>query len=355
MNQIFEKEFYQISINLLKLLRKSLVFSSKIFILGGISLNVYPESIFTEDFDSLPNQPIIGQCVYEGHPGKPEGACDTVPTNWDFIYTSSKNKTNPPAEIMNGIDKVGGKALRVYDESYGDNNSWGHDVQLAKHFSPNQYPELWVSLWIKFNPDLNTNGLSAAKIFRMGHYNPKVIDGTTATSIVNTNNKTNEGPTTSGLVFYDIKRVNNTHYRHKIAMRGGPSYKIAFTYNFEEFEIRDKNGEVSDKSWSATFGDGQWHRYEVGMIMNSSPGVKDGKVLVYLDGIYQGGKNNVPWLQSGHDPDVTGFNMFTIAGNADFLWDGQSNAEQHFYDIDNVEACTARCSAPKPPSSVQAQ
>ena len=288
MNQIFDKA---ISMNLLKPLRKSLVISSKIFILGGISLNVYSETIFKESFDSLPDQDIEGRCLYDGHPG-----CINIPTNWDFIYTSDRNNTNPPGEILSGQGIGGGKVFRVYDESYGDSNSWGHDIQLMKQFRDAQYQELWIKAVIKFNPNLNLNGLGSAKIFRIGHYNPKVADGTVRTSIVNVNNNSEAnnglGATTAGLVLYDI-REDNGRFFHRIAERGSADaeYKISRTYDrntFNEristtggvdFHILDPQGNRVT-AWNETFGDGQWHTYEFRMVMNSSLNAKDGIVEI---------------------------------------------------------------------------
>lgn len=324
----------------------SFVFASILLLSAlGAFVPAYGDTIFTENFNAMAEQDLDGRCRFEGDSG-----CNSVPGGWDFMFTSDANPSTPPGRILGGAGRTG-NGLRVYDESYGDRNSWGHDFQLAKHFAPSQYRELWVSLWIRFNPALNRNDLNSAKIFRMGHYNPRVIDGTTNTNVFNTNANTSEGPTTSGLMFYDIKAVSDAHFRHKISLRGDPSYKMGNQWNGPQFEILDRGGELVDKSWEATYGDGEWHLYEVGMIMNSSPGVQDGRVLVYLDGVYQGGEDNVPWLQAGHDIDVTGFNMFTLGGNADFVWDGQSNAEQYFYDIDDVMVCTTRCTElPKTPT-----
>ena len=326
-----------------------LFLGAMLFVFSVTPIEVEAASLFTENFDDLPDQHIDGRCKYEGDVGEPVGSCDNVPANWDFMYTSDSNPTNPPAQIMSGIGKEG-KALRVYDESYGTNSRWGHDIQLAKHFAPNQYPELWVSLYVRFNPDLDTSDLGSAKIFRMGHYNPRVIDGTTGTSVVNTNRVTTEGPTTSGLMFYDIERITDSIYRHKISIRGDPDYKISRDFNGPELSFYDEDGLMASPTWENTYGDGQWHKFEVGMIMNSAPGAEDGELHVYFDNVYQGGFTDIPYRQSGSNPGVTGFNMFTIAGNADSVWDGQSYAEQHFYDIDNVAVCVTRCSAPNPPT-----
>lgn len=371
MNQIFDKELNQISMNLLKPLRKSVVITSKILILGGISLNVYSETIFKDDFNSLPDQDIEGRCVYEAHPN---GDCSKVPANWDFTYTSDNNDTNPPGEILSGKGINGGKVFRVYDESYGEGGRWGHDIQLMKSFGDTQYKELWLKAVIKFNPNLNRSGFGAAKIFRIGHYNPRVADGTAQTNIVNANNDSDAnngyGATTAGLVLYDIKESGGV-WHHRIAERGSAdaTYKVSQTYNRNTFNkkaestggtdfwIIDQNGNKLT-TWENTFGDGQWHTYEFRMVMNSSVNAKDGIVELYLDGVKQAAITNVPWRQSGVHSSVQGFNAFTIAGNADFVWAGQTNAEQQFYDFDHIEVCTSRCPTgprPNPPSSVQAQ
>ena len=134
-----------------------------IFLAGMLSVTAQAETIFTETFDNMPDQDINGDCLWEGFPGN----CGIVPPNWDFTYSRDQNPANPAAEIIGGVGKEE-KGFRVYDESYGTARQWGHDVQVAKHFAPNQYQELWISLWIRFNPDLNTEGLGSAKIFRMG-------------------------------------------------------------------------------------------------------------------------------------------------------------------------------------------
>ena len=69
----------------------------------------------------------------------------------------------------------------------------------------------------------------------------------------------------------------------------------------------------------------------------------DGILELYLDGIKQAAITNVPWRQTGVHSSVQGFNGITLGGNADWVWDGQTNAEQHFYDFDSVEVCKTRC------------
>jgi hypothetical protein len=307
--------------------------------------------IFYESFESQATINIKGKCRFEGDINDDNldliEDCLQTPTGWDFVYTGDRNLSNPPAEIISSPES---KILRVYDESYGDANSWGHDFQLGKHFD--QYPELWISLYIRFNSNLDRTNLNAAKIFRMGHYNPKVVDGTTKTSVVNTNLVTSEGPTVSALLFYDIKKVRDDWYRHKLSFRGDPSYKIASKFNGPQFEFMNKNGEFADKSWSATYGDGKWHQFEIGMNMNSAADIKDGQVHFYLDGVLQKSFTDIPWLQTGHNVGVSGFNMITVGGNADFLWDDQNESEQYFYDIDNITICTSRCPKPNPPSNL---
>ncbi|MFT7645226.1 MAG: hypothetical protein ACI9BF_000902 [Candidatus Paceibacteria bacterium] len=302
--------------------------------------------VFSDNFNATTPQDIIGRCRFGGDTGGDTlgGDCSALPPNWNFTYTSDSNNANPPCEITVDAARGGfGLGFKVWDESNGDKNSWGSDCQLAKHLGPDQYEEVWTSHFIRFNPDQDPPG--AAKMFRIGHYNEKIADGTTESTIFNTNKVTSEGPTISGLVFYDLKQVSSSHYRHKFALRCDPVYKCGTYDEVFESEFKDSGGEYTDKSWTNTFGDGKWHQVEFHMVMNSGAGAKDGVIEMYWDGFRQGGRSDVPWLGSGHNPNAVGWNMITLAGNQNNYWDGQSNTEQHVYDIDDVQVCTSRCSS----------
>lgn len=321
----------------------------------------YGEVIFSDNFDATPDWQNKGsqRCNWIGW-DKDAGdtACANLPLNYDLMYMTDKNPTNPMCQINNkGARGLSGKGLRVYDESNGDRNSWGSDCQIAKYF-PQQRPELWVSYYIYYNPNMIWDG-RLSKIFRIGHYNPLVVDGTAQTSTFNTNNDSKKngglGDTTAGLFFLDVKRESAQLMRLQQAVRCGGTYKCG---TYDEAWFQNITG-TSGLSWTKTLGDGRWHHIEIHVKMNSSVGTKDGILEVYFDNNLQTRRKNVPWRMAGTKNTVTGFNMFTISGNSSNVWAGQSNAEQWMYDVDDLRVCTSRCpgagSPPLPPNQINIQ
>ena len=309
----------------------------------------YGEVIFSDDFDATPDWQNKGsqRCNYIGwDKDARDSACANVPLNYDLMYITDKNPASPMCEINSkGARGSSGKGLRVNDESNGRKRSWGSDCQIAKYF-PKQYPELWASYYIHYNPKMIwASGTKMSKIFRIGHYNPLVVDGTAKTSAFNTNNRSSKnkglGNTTAGLFFLDVKQVKDpTLMRFQQAVRCGGLYKCG---KYDEAWFQNFSGTPGD-SWEDTLGDDKWHHIEVHVKMNSTVGANDGVLDVYFDGVRQTSRNNIPWRMAGTKADVTGFNMFTIAGNSNNIWDGQSNAEQWMYDVDNLRICAGgRC------------
>ncbi|MEW8627698.1 MAG: PKD domain-containing protein [Candidatus Thiodiazotropha sp.] len=308
------------------------------------------EEIFSGTFDATPDWQNDGsqRCSrLDWDEVSGETACADMPLNYDLIYVTDRNPTTPMCEINSSAARgAAGKGFRMYDESNGDRNSWGSDCQIAKYFTT-QYPEVWSSFYIRYNPDMIWDTATArAKIFRIGHYNPLVVDGTAGTSVFSTNNSSEKnkglGRTTSGLFFLGTKQEKSPALmRLRQAVRCAPQYKCG---SYDESWFQNFSGTPGD-SWWETLGDGNWHLVEVRTAMNSAPGVADGIVEVYFDGVLQTMRTDVPWRMEGVDPAVVrGFNLFSIAGNSDNVWDGQSNAEQWVYDIDDVKICTTRCS-----------
>ncbi len=311
--------------------------------------------LFEDDFNSTPDMSIEGRYVYANHPdGVPAG----LPSKYDYLYTSNTNPTNPPGRIASGIGFGGTKGLQVYDESGGTNSNWGHDIQLMKHFGDTQYPEMWVTVNIRWNPNIDTNNFGQAKIFRIGHYNPRVADGTAKTSLFTSSNDSAKndglGATMPGLALYDI-RQDKGRWFHRIAERGSQdaNYKLGKVYDrnsynkFAEspggidFNFIDAQG-VIKTAWADTFGDGKWHTLELGLVTNSSINAEDGSFEIWFDGVLQGRVDNVPFRQTGIHSRVTGWNGFTLGGNGDWQWSGSSNEEVEFYVFDNVKVSTQR-------------
>ncbi len=264
-------------------------------------------TLFSADFATYPDQIVKGRCRWKGDP-----ECPVIPQGFDFIYTADQDNTTPPCEIKNGV-------FRVYDEGYGTASQWGHDCQLAKYF-PQMYQPLLVRLEIRFEDGFNGN---LCKIFRVGKYNEKVADGTTGTSIFNTNNMTTHGLTIGALTFVDAGQS-----KLKALFRGDDKYKL-----------NSRSEQKSDPLANVAIWDGQWHVLEFGMQVNSGPGVYDGVFEVWLDGVKIGGENDIPYLNGTPSQVVTGLNMFTLGGNCD--WTGYTG-ERLLYEIRRVDVSNGK-------------
>lgn len=299
--------------------------------------------IFEENWDLQADWVPTGRCLFDGF----SADCNNLPNGWDWLYTDDSNPTNPPCAIEAAAARGGsGKGFHEWDESRGDDGSWKAECQLAKRL-PQAYPEVWVSFFMSVNPDaLWEGGSELSKIFRMGMYNPQVMDGTAGTSIFNTNNTSTQnnglGKTTGGMFFLDLDHVVGGDTALKFIVRCNPSYRCG-TYN-EAFDYHVDSG--AGTSWAATFGDGQFHRIEIRMVMNTVVGVADGIVEVYYDGVFLGGKNDVPFRMAGADAWIEGINFFAIAGNSENVWAGDipgpTSPEQSFYYIDDIKVGTTR-------------
>lgn len=311
--------------------------------------NLPTTAIFKDSFDTDAELAVSGR---KRRINDPDGVGLILPGGFDFQYTSQNNSTNPP-----GIITSPGQ-LDVWDESYGDNNSWGHDLQIMKFFSKNYYPELWCKFQIKFNGGADVSGFNVAKIFRAGAYNPAIADGTYQASMFNTTGKTDQveavGNTTCGLLLWDIKR-EGTYFTNKFLIRGNPSYKRT---GYIDYYFQGSSGRYADDTWSGI--SGVWLTYEIQVLYDSAIGTKDGAFNLYLDNVKQtliAHKNFKHADESSMNADTldfrnltpdwslhvpTGFNCVSLGGNMDSVWSGQSNDEQHMYSVKKIEISTER-------------
>jgi hypothetical protein len=103
--------------------------------------------------------------------------------------------------------------------------------------------------------------------------------------------------------------------------------------------------EPADESYEAVFADGNWHKFEIGLRMNSSPGANDGWMQVYFDDCRLGYLTNIAWVESGGDGSITGFNGVSFGGNAQPNDWGPDNTDAQTWQVDDVKICTERCPA----------
>ena len=321
--------------------------NSEVFELKFSTTSSNSSIVFQETFDNQPDWFQQDRCLYDNF----SAACNTIPSGWNYFYVDDKNPTHAAGYIEAAAARGGsGKGYHLWDESRGANSRWKSEAQLGKRL-PQAYQELWFSFWIRFNPNAQWEGGDEdSKVFRAGAFNPLVMDGTTGTSVFNVRNSNEKnnglGRTTGGLFIMNVVHHDAKPTRIRLSTRCNATYKCG-TYDEVWDYLVNPGAPTNVSDWSTNFGDGNWHKLEVHMVMNSSPGVGDGVLEVYYDGTRLGGRTNVPWKMDNAESWIEGINYFAIAGNSENEWAGNidtpSSPEQSFYFMDDIQVCTTRC------------
>ena len=111
-------------------------------------------------------------------------------------------------------------------------------------------------------------------------------------------------------------------------------------YTMDEYsnepETSIYQGGSNSLSWEQTFGDGEWHKINVYLKMDSSPGAADGIYEMWLDGIKEFEATDIPWRRVG-DPDPMGWNECSIGGNMSNVWADLADKAEQWYQVDDFK------------------
>ena len=267
------------------------VLTQVVMLLISIFLTVpsYAAVIFEDNFDSQTDWNTSKQ--YSGYECSIIGQSDpqnTCPASYYPGYGGTKpydafrdqpyhSSSNPQLKISRPPDNVDhtsgtGKALTVYYQFNPDNPGyWAGDGILTKYFGPsNNYPELYVRVWIKAQPGWSWRywnsgyGISnaQAKILRLTHY----FGGSEAN-------------------IYNWPTYNHPAQIWDLCQ---PGYADAYRCDPNDFYctiVGEGNYEHDDKqiAWSGTPLDTNWHRYDFHYKINTV-GQYDGVYELAFDG-----------------------------------------------------------------------
>jgi hypothetical protein len=209
-----------------------------------------------------------------------------------------------------------------------------------------QYPELWVEIWVKFQPGYKWTALETGggqdvmKFFWVRSWRGNL-----------TNNRFEffgpESRDASPVMICDW-RINNTGSTYckfvplGYVMTGAADgtndyYKMDDYYGSGAyFEENIKQGGTDFIPWQDCLGDGNWHKINYFLKIDSAPGAGDGEVEFWFDGVLELRQTDVPWRESGNPTDV-GWNEASIGGNVNNTWSAEENQAEQWLAVSSMK------------------
>ncbi|WP_189608039.1 hypothetical protein [Saccharospirillum salsuginis] len=355
-------------------------------VFSGISLGASAEILFEENFD---DQADWTSAMHSTDRVQTAGS-HVMPEGWyairqDPAFSPSTGYPNghESIEILgSNTDKARGgvgKSMVAWRDSNGPDWYWGSDSMLTQYF-PEGYDELYVSFWIRFDPEWTPYGETGmTKLFRVSSWDPDAG---------NLYKAFGDGPN-GPIVLWDYE-ANSYGARNKLALRGHPTsdhYLMnnpstinmprkfgngSASLNFDD-NIRDLNGDgTNDNTIDSLFNlitgepvsgtvshdelwGNEWHKIEFHVKMNSGPGVFDGVLEQWMDGQLIFKNHQIPWM--GHNSDGSAkWNVVSFGGNSHFhAYDETQVQRQEWRAYDDIVISTTLPNSPLPPNNVQIQ
>lgn len=302
------------------------------------------EVIFEDNFDNQPDynshEHVSSQTSHKLYAKNG----DPLPEGWDAIsdYTTYDL---PHLEITGDPEKTGsrgGKVLLMRRASFDP--AWQGDSQFEKVLD-RQYKELYISFWIRFQPNWTHDGQS--KLFRVKSEPP----GTRYTEGY-------WGRVGMGTL-WQAKHyaVKDSGFRDALGVRplmtdpppGIPS--PGWRWNDKGFNLSynaHSHGRLTDHandggllptsgsvSHGQVFGDA-WHKMEFHLKVNTAPGVQDGIYTQWMDGVKLIDNHTMAWLQNDTEHPDRGFNTVGFGGNDYFMAYPNEERVQEWYAFDDI-------------------
>ena len=318
--------------NYFSVIKMTVIVVVALIFLGLFGAEVRAEVVWSENFDGQadwqlvqPQDPALSLSAWSGE--------STIPPNFDNYYISAYqidvNQHNSiiigPANARGGV----GKAITFWNESCSESSSWQSDNQIGANFGGAYgYPEIWVQMWIKFDPtwQFSTTESSQEKMSRVAHY----------------------WGSGSPFVYFESGNVR------PIALWGlskwGDGTYDDSAYHSWRYEHTYYPGEatpVHSDNTSANFGvnnpyDNQWHKIIYHAKLNTAVGVPDGEYSYSIDDVLM---VSITDLAYGDDnaqiSPRLGWNEVGFGGNSDNPYAScHDNAEQ-WYALDDLCVATS--------------
>lgn len=314
-----------------------------------LSTTLHAETLFLEDFDSL-NGWVADDvdCVHESD----ADGCDNVPGAFTFYRAFGAFPGVPTMQVVQG-------ALAISDESWGNGSQHGSDGIVLVELDQ-EYPALFMRFDVAFDAWAWGAGLEEqqntliGKIARFERF-----AGAPDDSRFNAfSNGVLHPIAIAGTGVYR-NGAGNLLTRINHARRCTPANGVSAEYNCQR-PSGGNAGPSNNMTSAVDLLDGGWHTVEMEVRMNSAPGVADGVMRTWADGVLLMEDTDVAWAWDGA---MVGWNTASFGGNFPNRWVPGSpsssikpgptdcptgDCEQQWF-IDNAQVCTERCVAGEGP------
>ncbi len=335
--------------------------------------NTFAEIIFQDNFDSHSDWIVPYQSGSVTWPSAPTTAFPSgnPTTGARMIGYSGQSsviigQTEPRIHITSAAGRgETGKGLRMRCEAiHGQDeqhSTWYSDTQtyytLTSTPGDYGYDEIWIQMWKRYSTNFYSK-TSGAKYMHVSHFRGNALndwhysdenDVDHAPFIVLMSSAVDDNESCCGsqpryddlslkveplakMMFRQDPYSQRQNYRPTNPVEGIFHHESSGT----TYMVHPHSGHWQDMG---NFGDGQWHYHEIHLKMNSAPGVSDGLLAYYINGVAQMKFNDVPWIQS--NGRMVGWNMVSPGGNQDFHT-STPGGETYHYDIDDLVFSTHR-------------
>ena len=235
-----------------------------------------------------------------------------------------------------------GKAFTEYNESNNGNSGdgWGADGILAKDLGKD-YNELYVQMFIKYQKGFQwrTDPGSALKQVYFAHWDR-------VGSVFHFFSSGNNGPIIQYYPgrnpYHDIKQQYNVMCK--------PQKTNYYCKNNDRYAF---NGPfVGDPSFENFIGDGNWHKYDWHIKVNSKPGSEDGIIEFWIDDVMQYSRYDIQFANEATVGSY-GWNIVAIGGNSNNTFAPESELKEQWYAIDDIIISTTPITKNGPGPSIQ--
>lgn len=324
-------------------------------------LDIHAETIFEDNFDSHSDWlPAIEECG--------EG-CATAPTNWTFYRSTGdwEAATGGEDTIRIAADNARGgigKAFTVWNESRDGSSGWGADGMIST-LLPEDHTEIYAQVWIKYDPTWQApspSGDMAIKTFRIEHYdrsgNPFSYFSTGNSCPVYMYQFKHSN--TYGTRFHNSFRCDSQSTEYYCPNNDYMVEETDFSASLQNDTYEPQTGSVGSYNSAGMPADGEWHKYNWHVKMNtySGSGVwnSDGVLQAWIDGELVTDVSHIRWVESGTDSTI-GWNIIILGGNAYNTYDDETNKSEQWYAMDDLIISTTPIigytSELLPPSNVE--
>lgn len=272
--------------------------------------------------------------------------CSTLPAGYNAYRIQGSCFANGVGHNTLNIDSTNyrgnsGKAFTFWSEGCGDKGGWFSDGLLGVYL-PDSYPELYMSVYIKFQPGWQwwTGGTTSPeqKFLRIAHY-----DGGGSPFVFFESGNTK--PLTTILLSKWRSGLSNialmTNYRYENVYYPASATPSHSSDNTNYLGTGNYNGTGQDFWDPGMIGDGNWHQLEYYVKLNSAVGVPDGIMRVWIDGKLVAEQTNLAWGDVGAQESPRKLWNYIMLGGNDFnKFASYTEGKEQWYAIDDFVVST---------------